>query len=142
MFVFCSTRYTGHTLAKFIVTCATGVICGCVLVALNTFVKLLSEWKLEFIQNTLLKEEGNIGEQFEGNTFGRVAVAFLKFTLFGTVLVTIGTAMVGSMHAQSHMYHVTQHAALCQTMEGMLELFHLTIQRRSSIGLHLPLVLV
>eukprot|EP00197_Chlamydomonas_leiostraca_P009699 CAMPEP_0202866324 /NCGR_PEP_ID=MMETSP1391-20130828/7318_1 /ASSEMBLY_ACC=CAM_ASM_000867 /TAXON_ID=1034604 /ORGANISM="Chlamydomonas leiostraca, Strain SAG 11-49" /LENGTH=886 /DNA_ID=CAMNT_0049546257 /DNA_START=42 /DNA_END=2702 /DNA_ORIENTATION=+ len=86
--------YTGHTLAKFIVTCVTGVICGCVLVALTSLVAVLMEWKLDFIQNTLVAEHGNFGERFEGNTFGRICVAFLKFWLFGSVLVSIATAMV------------------------------------------------
>lgn len=87
------TRYTGHTLAKYVVTIAIGILTGLFYVALSKSVGALIGWKLGILQTTLTGEEG---EEYEGGTsFGRIVAAFFKYWLFGGVLVTIATAMVG-----------------------------------------------
>lgn len=90
--------YTGHTLAKFIVTLTTGVVTGLFAVGLSFFVNMLTELKLEMIQTTLTGEEGGHPEEATDEvttaSFKAVVFAFLKFWVFGSGLVTIATAMV------------------------------------------------
>jgi chloride channel 7 len=90
-------RYTGHTLAKFIVTLFTGIITGVIAVGLSKFVGLLAGWKLNFIQATLTGSHAVPPEE-ESETveasLGAIIAAFFKFWIFGSVLVSFATAMV------------------------------------------------
>ena len=98
-------RYTGHTLAKFIVTFVIGVVTGCFAVALGKCVAFLVESKLDFIQaqmdkqmpppEVLILEDGSVevGES-SGNKSLAVLYAGLWYWLFGSVLAALATSMV------------------------------------------------
>ncbi len=78
-------RYTGHTLAKFMVTFVTGVITGFFAVAMSKSVAALIEQKNEFIQTRLLDNDATPMSIFLG---------FISYWVFGSVLVSIGTSLV------------------------------------------------
>jgi chloride channel 7 len=84
MFAVCC-RYTGHTLAKFIITMVSGVLTGVFAVALSSSVGALTEWKLHTIQS-LLDDPGS----------HRIWIAFLWHWCFSCVLVVFGVALVGA----------------------------------------------
>lgn len=69
-------RYTGHTLAKMLVTVSTGIITGLFAVFLSKFTGAITEWKLGVIEDK--------------SWF----VSFLLFWLIGSVLVSAATALV------------------------------------------------
>jgi hypothetical protein len=101
-------RYTGHTLAKFVITLASGVLTGVFAVILSTSVGALTEWKLHTVQ-TLLQEPGS----------HRVWIAFLWNWAFSCVLVVFGVALVRLVRQACvtpcppsvHGRHALQHAA-------------------------------
>jgi chloride channel 7 len=76
-------RYTGHTLAKFIITIATGIITGTFAVLLGKFVGFMMEWKNEFIQHIL-----------EGEGSHRIWIAFLWHVAYSCFLVIFAVALV------------------------------------------------
>jgi chloride channel 7 len=78
-------RYTGHTLAKFIITMVSGVLTGVFAVALSSSVGALTEWKLHTIQS-LLDDPGS----------HRIWIAFLWHWCFSCVLVVFAVALVGA----------------------------------------------
>ena len=88
----CTIRYTGHTLAKFIITFAIGVITGCFAVALSKCVGIIMESKLEFIQGAMEAYEET--ETEAQNTPMAAFVGLLWFVLFGGIMVSIATSMV------------------------------------------------
>ncbi|KAG2454447.1 hypothetical protein HYH02_001466 [Chlamydomonas schloesseri] len=68
--------YTGHTLAKMLVTVTTGIITGLFAVFLSKFTGAITEWKLGVIEDK--------------SWF----VSFLLFWLIGSALVSVATALV------------------------------------------------
>eukprot|EP00798_Chlamydomonas_sp_ICE-L_P001152 gene1152-3717_t len=70
--------YTGHTLAKFVVTFATGIITGLFAVALTKSTTFLIDWKNGAIQELLLG--GNVDNQ-------SVLLGFLMYSTYGGVMV-------------------------------------------------------
>ncbi|GFR49429.1 hypothetical protein Agub_g11486 [Astrephomene gubernaculifera] len=75
--------YTGHTLAKMLVTVLTGIITGLFAVALTKTVGAITEWKLDVLAKT-----------YEKDAPARTFVSFLLFWLIGSCLVTLATAIV------------------------------------------------
>jgi hypothetical protein len=88
-------RYTGHTLAKFIVTFVIGVLTGCIAVALSKCVTFLVHHKLAFIQESLDSNE----EKPALATF----IAFCWWWLMGGVLGALATSMVRGSTSGRHM---------------------------------------
>lgn len=94
--------YTGHTLAKFIVTFVIGVITGCFAVGMSKCVLFLIEKKLHFIQDAMdaqIQSEVAEGHDMEPPTTGKeyyLAVLYggLWYWLFGSILGTLATSMV------------------------------------------------
>jgi chloride channel 7 len=79
-------RYTGHTLAKFIITLLSGVLTGVFAVALSSSVGALTEWKLHTIQS-LLDEPGA----------HRIWMAFFWHWAYSCVLVVSAVALVSEL---------------------------------------------
>lgn len=75
--------YTGHTLAKFIITMVSGVLTGIFAVALTSSVSALTEWKLHTVQS-LLDASGS----------HRVFIAFLWHWAYSCALVVFAVALV------------------------------------------------
>lgn len=46
-------RYTGHTLAKFVITITTGIATGLLASGLTHCVDFLHDWKRDLVQSTL-----------------------------------------------------------------------------------------
>lgn len=65
------------------ITLFTGIITGFFAVGLTKSVGVLSEYKMEMVNETLEKEGGI-----------NIFLAFLKFWIFGSILVSIATGMV------------------------------------------------
>mmetsp|Transcript_19521 Transcript_19521/g.42325 ORF Transcript_19521/g.42325 Transcript_19521/m.42325 type:complete len:908 (+) Transcript_19521:79-2802(+) len=82
--------YTGHTLAKFLVTFAIGVITGLFAVALGAAVQLITHKKLAFIQNRM---DEYIEEDGDGKPLS-IFIGFLWYWLFGGLMVSLATSMV------------------------------------------------
>lgn len=78
-------RYTGHTLAKMLVTTLTGIVTGCFAVAMTTACGAITEWKLDILRDS-----------HEKDAPARALVSFLWFWLIGSCLVTLATALVGA----------------------------------------------
>lgn len=78
-------RYTGHTLAKFVVTFLTGILTGFFAVAMTSLTGLIIEYKLQVVELTM-DQEGSMGK--------RLVTAFFWFWLFGSALVSVAVAMV------------------------------------------------
>ena len=76
-------RYTGHTLAKFIITMASGILTGAVAVAMSSAVSTFTEWKNGFVQELLDEEGGH-----------RVFIAFLWHSAYSCLLVSFAVALV------------------------------------------------
>jgi hypothetical protein len=76
-------RYTGKTLAKFLITFFTGIITGAFAVMMSKSVNAITEWRLEHIQEIL--DEGRKS---------RIFVAYLWNCAFSSGLVILATAMV------------------------------------------------
>jgi hypothetical protein len=79
----CCCRYTGHTLAKFIITIVSGVLTGVFAVALSSSVGALTEWKLHTIQSLL-----------DGPGSHKIWMAFLWHWAYSCVLVVFAVALV------------------------------------------------
>ncbi len=77
-------RYTGHTLAKMLVTAATGIVTGCFAVALTKACGALTGWKLDVLRSSHANDAP-----------ARTLVSFLWFWFIGSCLVTLATALVG-----------------------------------------------
>ncbi|MEW5297643.1 MAG: hypothetical protein WDW36_000839 [Sanguina aurantia] len=77
--------YTGHTLAKFVVTFLTGILTGFFAVAMTSLTGLIIEYKLQVVELTM-DQEGSMGK--------RLVTAFFWFWLFGSALVSVAVAMV------------------------------------------------
>lgn len=90
-----SCRYTGHTLAKFIITMVSGVLTGIFAVALTSSVSALTEWKLHTVQS-LLDASGS----------HRVFIAFLWHWAYSCALVVFAVALVSAGQAVG--YHRRQ----------------------------------
>lgn len=75
--------YTGHTLAKMLVTVLTGIITGFFAVALSKSVGHITEWKL-----------GVMTSAYEKDAPARGFVSFLLFWLIGSLLTSAATALV------------------------------------------------
>ncbi len=75
--------YTGHTLAKMLVTVLTGIITGFFAVALSKSVGHITEWKL-----------GVMTSAYEKEAPARGFVSFLLFWLIGSLLTSAATALV------------------------------------------------
>ncbi|GLI59663.1 hypothetical protein VaNZ11_001600 [Volvox africanus] len=75
--------YTGHTLAKMLVTTMTGIVTGCFAVAMTKACGAITEWKLDILRDSHEKEAP-----------ARTLVSFLWFWLIGGCLVTLATALV------------------------------------------------
>ncbi len=87
-------RYTGHTLAKFVVTLATAVVTGAIAVALSKAVEGMTDYKLNMLQETMTGALADWSMEMEVDpTFGKTVLSFFKFWLFGSVLVAFATAM-------------------------------------------------
>lgn len=76
-------RYTGHTLAKFIITMVSGVLTGVCAVCLSYSVGALTEWKLHTVQS-ILDAPGS----------HRIWIAFLWHWAYSCVLVVFAVALV------------------------------------------------
>jgi H+/Cl- antiporter ClcA len=76
-------RYTGHTLAKFIITMVSGIFTGLFAVWMSTTVGTMFEWKNGFVQE-LLDEEGD----------HRVFMAYLWHAAYSCLLVSFAVALV------------------------------------------------
>lgn len=76
-------RYTGHTLAKFVITMVSGILTGVFAVGLGSLAGGLIEWKNGFVQE-LLDEEGQ----------HRVFMAFLWHSAYSCLLVSFAVALV------------------------------------------------
>jgi uncharacterized membrane protein len=79
-------RYTGHTLAKFIITMVSGILTGFFAVWMSTTVGTMFEWKNGFVQE-LLNENGE----------HRVFIAYLWHAAYSCLLVSFAVALVGGM---------------------------------------------
>jgi chloride channel 7 len=79
-------RYTGHTLAKFIITMVSGILTGMFAVWMSTTVGTMFEWKNGFVQE-LLEEEGE----------HRVFIAYLWHAAYSCLLVSFAVALVGKV---------------------------------------------
>lgn len=79
-------RYTGHTLAKFVITMVSGILTGVAAVGIGTLSGDLIHWKNTFVQQ-LLEEQGQ----------HRVFVAFLWHCAYSCLLVSFGVALVSPM---------------------------------------------
>ncbi|KXZ44967.1 hypothetical protein GPECTOR_60g745 [Gonium pectorale] len=75
--------YTGHTLAKMLVTALTGIITGMFAVLLTKSVGAITEWKLGILEHSHEKEAP-----------ARGLVSFLLFWVIGSALVSFATAIV------------------------------------------------
>ncbi|PNH06168.1 Chloride channel protein CLC-a [Tetrabaena socialis] len=75
--------YTGHTLAKMLVTVLTGVITGFFAVAMTKAVGAITAWKL-----------GILAHSHDSEAPARAFVSFLLFWLIGGCLVSAATALV------------------------------------------------
>ncbi|GIL89138.1 hypothetical protein Vretimale_16173 [Volvox reticuliferus] len=75
--------YTGHTLAKMLVTTMTGIVTGCFAVAMTKACGAITEWKLDILRDSHEKEAP-----------ARTLISFLWFWLIGGCLVTLATALV------------------------------------------------
>jgi hypothetical protein len=125
-------RYTGHTLAKFIITMVSGVLTGVFAVALSSSVGALTEWKLHTIQSLL-----------DGPGSHKIWMAFLWHWAYSCVLVVFAVALVSvqlpsSTPAHSPLRHKLpghiaavwlcwcMHAVLADTLAGILALLKLS----------------
>lgn len=79
----CRNRYTGHTLAKFVITILSGILTGMFAVALSSSVGILFLWKNGFVQE-LLDEPGA----------HRVWMAYLWHSAYSCLLVSFAVALV------------------------------------------------
>lgn len=77
-------RYTGQTLAKFMVTLFTGIITGIFAVMMSKSVANLFAFKNDFIQE-IIDDDGANG----------VLLAYLWHLAYSIALVTLAVAMVG-----------------------------------------------
>ncbi|KAF6253336.1 chloride channel [Scenedesmus sp. NREL 46B-D3] len=75
--------YTGHTLAKFIITMVSGILTGFFAVWMSKTVGTMFEWKNGFVQE-LLDEEGE----------HRVFIAYLWHAAYSCLLVSFAVALV------------------------------------------------
>ncbi|WIA21477.1 hypothetical protein OEZ85_000682 [Tetradesmus obliquus] len=75
--------YTGHTLAKFIITMVSGILTGVFAVWMSSTVGTMFEWKNGFVQE-LLDEEGE----------HRVFIAYLWHAAYSCLLVSFAVALV------------------------------------------------
>jgi chloride channel 7 len=82
-------RYTGHTLAKFIITMVSGILTGFFAVWMSKTVGTMFEWKNGFVQE-LLEEEGE----------HRVFIAYLWHAAYSCLLVSFAVALVSGMALQ------------------------------------------